>query len=166
MYAHIMASGTRYVNALNYYFRAYALVPDDPLLNLSIGLSYLQLALKNKAENRQLNIQQALAYIFRYRSLRVEAGSLICDQEAEFNIARAWHMLGLTHLAFPGYRRVLELSVMLPKEQPATEGERPAEKHPVEDFGADAAFAIQQILALNEDYESARKITEQWLVIE
>lgn len=167
MYAHIMASGGKYVNALNYYFRAYAMRPDDPILNLCIGLSYLQLALKNKTENRQLNIQQGLSYLLRYGEIRTSSGLAIHEQETEFNLARAWHMLGLLHLAMPGYKKVMDLSARIVGESSQdtlTDDQKRLGTH--ENFAREAAYAVQQILALGEDYLGAREVTEEWLVIE
>src|ERR1700761_3540169 len=50
-YGHLMLGGTAPLSALNYYFRAYAIMPDDPILNLCIGVSYMSLALKRQSSN-------------------------------------------------------------------------------------------------------------------
>jgi general transcription factor 3C polypeptide 3 (transcription factor C subunit 4) len=166
MYGHIMCAGGKYVPALAYYFRAYAMLPNDPILNFSIGMCYLQHALKHKRENRQYNIVQALSFVTRYYDLRTaplkgKQAPAIYKQEAEFNFGRVWHMLGLTHLAFPRYRRVLELSSQVDNER-MTSGD---EVNMAANFAAEAAFALQTMFALNEDAYAARRVTQQWLVI-
>jgi general transcription factor 3C polypeptide 3 (transcription factor C subunit 4) len=47
---------------------------------------------------------QGFTFLFRYHEL-AEAS---CD--ANFNLARAFHQVGLTHLATPYYEKVLEQS--------------------------------------------------------
>ncbi|KAL1615193.1 transcription factor TFIIIC subunit tfc4 [Neofusicoccum ribis] len=162
MYGHVLASGGAYLNALNYYFRAYSVEPEDAILNFSIAIAYVQHAMKRQSENRQYQIQQGLAFLHSYYELRTKAGSALQRQEAEFNVARVWHMLGLFHLALPAYERVLALRGRVRAEH-AKGG--PDEVGGWEDFSTDAAFAMQTILALTEDFQGARNLTNDWLVI-
>lgn len=163
MYAHVMAAGASYLPALNYYFRAYAVRPDDPVLNLSIATAYVQHAVKRQAENRHYEIQQGLAFLYRYKELRARDNVALHAQEAEFNVGRVWHMLGLQHLAIPSYERVLELSKKVREEQDRSASEANGF---VEDFAREAAFALQQIRALSDDVEGAMEMTREWLVID
>lgn len=162
LYGHILATGGAYPSALNYYFRAYVLNPDDVMINLSIATCFVQHALKRQSENRQYQTQQGLAFLFRYYELRTKGNLTLHIQEAEFNVGRIWHMLGLLHLALPAYEKCLELSKRLREEQ--EQGGETA-KEDVEDFGREAAFAIRMILATDGDMEAARSVTEEWLVI-
>ena len=163
LYGHVLVAAGTYVSALNYYFRAYVITPDDPIVNLSIALCYIQHAMKRQSENRQYQIQQGLAFLFRYYELRTKDNVAVHIQEAEFNIGRAWHALGLTHLALPAYERCIEMSGRVREEQQNREN---GEVEAVEDFAAEASFAIQTILALMGNFEGARKVTERGLVIE
>ncbi|KAK8186307.1 hypothetical protein BC567DRAFT_259576 [Phyllosticta citribraziliensis] len=160
MYGHILASGGTYLNALNYYFRAYSITPEDPVLNFSIAIAYIQHAMKRQSENRQYQIQQGLAFLHQYYKLRTEENVASLAQEAEFNVARVWHTLGLVHLALPSYEKVLALSDDVRKEN-ATKSRGSV----VDDFAADAAFSIQIILSLAEELRGARAVTEKWLVL-
>ncbi|KAI8368817.1 hypothetical protein EDC96DRAFT_564132 [Choanephora cucurbitarum] len=81
--------------------RAYAVAPKDRLNTLSLGISFLHTAIQRKTDNRHLQIMQGMLFIFEYAKLADH------NQESEFNIARAFHMLGLTHLAIPHYEKVL-----------------------------------------------------------
>jgi general transcription factor 3C polypeptide 3 (transcription factor C subunit 4) len=163
LYAHILMCGGSYMAALNYYFRAFAITPDDPILNLSIGVAYIQHAMKRLSENRQYQIQQGLAFINRYYELRTKDNIAIQIQEAEFNSARIWHGLGLVSLALPAYERCIAMSERVKQEakDQCTDGDW---EH--EDFKYEAAFAIQSIYAISGNYEAAKKVTESVLVLE
>ncbi|CCJ29755.1 unnamed protein product [Pneumocystis jirovecii] len=107
-YGHVMIGSRSYVQALHYYGRAYALAPSDPLISLSIGMAYLHRAMQRQSNNRQYQILQGMTFLFQYYELRKSMG-VYEHQEAEFNIARAFHQLGLAHFAVPYYERVLSL---------------------------------------------------------
>lgn len=160
MYGHVLSSGGTFLNALNYYFRAYSLSPDDPMLNFSIAIAYIQHAMKRQSENRQYQIQQGLAFLYQYYKLRTEKNVATLSQEAEFNVARVWHTLGLVHLALPNYEKVLALSEDVREENATKFGDAV-----VDEFAAEAAFSIQMILSLTEELRGARAITEKWLVL-
>ena len=132
-HAHMLMAGGSYSTALTYYFHAYAIVPNDPALNLCIGVAYAQHALKRQSENRLLQIQIGASYMKKYKRLRLgcqeeiigeNGGNVTNDrigcrtqtivlQEVEFNEARFWHMLGLIHLAIPAYEKCLSLGTPL-----------------------------------------------------
>jgi general transcription factor 3C polypeptide 3 (transcription factor C subunit 4) len=163
LYAHVLMCGGSYMAALNYYFRAFAITPDDPILNLSIGVAYIQHAMKRLSENRQYQIQQGLAFVNRYYELRTKENIAIHCQEAEFNFARIWHGLGLVSHAIPAYERCIAMSDRVKQEadDQCTDG---SWGH--EDFKYEAAFAIQSIYAVSGNYEGARNVTENVLIIE
>jgi general transcription factor 3C polypeptide 3 (transcription factor C subunit 4) len=163
LYAHVLSCGGSYMAALNYYFRAFALTPDDPILNLSIGIAYIQHAMKRLSENRQFQIQQGLAFVNRYYELRTKDDIAIHIQEAEFNVARVWHGLGLVSLAIPAYEKCIGLSERVKSEarDQCVDGEWGHE-----DFKFEAAFAVQSIYAISGNYAGARQVTEDVLVIE
>lgn len=163
LYAHVLMCGGSYMAALNYYFRAFAITPDDPILNLSIGVAYIQHAMKRLSENRQYQIQQGLAFINRYHELRKKDNIAIHCQEAEFNFARIWHGLGLVSHAIPAYERCIALSKRVKQE---AEDQCTDETWDYEDFKYEAAFAIQSIYAVSGNAEAARNVTESILVLE
>lgn len=127
LYGHILYSGNSFYPALNYYYRAYALDPENPGILLPIALCYIHHALKRQAENRHYLILQGLSFMSLYRKVRcqgkidqeaatdgneeahIEDSSLSQCQEVEFNYGRVYHSLGLLHQAIPCYERVLEL---------------------------------------------------------
>ncbi|KAH7378805.1 hypothetical protein BKA66DRAFT_571589 [Pyrenochaeta sp. MPI-SDFR-AT-0127] len=163
LYGHVLMCGGSYMAALNYYFRAFAITPDDAVLNLSIGVAYIQHAMKRLSENRQYQIQQGLAFTYRYYELRTKDDIAIHCQEAEFNVGRMWHSLGLVTLALPSYERCIELSKRVRAEaaDQCSDGDWAHE-----DFATEAAFSMQSIYAVSGNMESARKVTEDVLIIE
>ncbi|KAL1970571.1 hypothetical protein VTN77DRAFT_4215 [Rasamsonia byssochlamydoides] len=165
LYGHILYSGNSFYPALNYFFRAYTLDDRNPAVLLSIALCYIHHSLKRQSDNRHYMIIQGLSFMNEYRRVREKAGSLLPErQEMEFNFARVWHSLGLTHLAVEGYQRALAIG-----EQIRAEAERrQAAGEPagfVENFSSEAAVALQNIYALSGDLAAAREVTEKYLVI-
>ncbi|KAI9014686.1 hypothetical protein BC832DRAFT_546156 [Gaertneriomyces semiglobifer] len=103
-YGHLMQAARSYLSAIAFFVKAYALCPEDPLINLSLGVAHLLRAMQRKSENRHLHVVQGLTFIMRYHTIRGET------QEASYNVGRAFHHIGLNHLAIPYYEKVLHLS--------------------------------------------------------
>lgn len=184
LYGHMLFSTDSFTEALNYFFRAYALDDQNPAVLLSIALSYIHQSLKRQSENRHYQIMQGLSFMQEYRRVRERKGcSLQERQEMEFNFARVYHTLSLAHLAVEGYQRVLALGEQIRAEhqrkipisrvtQPADGEDEPmratepeSQDISVEDFSMEAAMALQGIHALNGDFKSAQDVTMKWLVI-
>lgn len=126
------------------------------MVNLSLALGYIHHALKRQSENRHYLIMQGFSFLFEYYDLRKVSDVASERQECEFNVGRAYHMLGLTHLAIPYYERCLTISEEIQK----TSG-----GDAVEDFVTEAAYALQGIWAASGDAHWAQKVTEKWLVL-
>lgn len=95
---------------LDYYQRALALDPDNPVISLCIGLSYVHWALKRQAENRQYLLSQGLNFLFRYvagRTADTSPGNVDGRREAYYNMGRTYQLLGLHALAVEFYGKVL-----------------------------------------------------------
>ncbi|KAL8802465.1 MAG: hypothetical protein Q9223_006641 [Gallowayella weberi] len=148
LYGYILYLGRSYSAALNYFFRAYALAPRNPIINLSLALAYVQHAVKRQSDNRHYLITQALTFLFRYHELRVKSQVTSEQQEAKYNVGRTYHMLGLTHLAIPYYERCIAL----------TTNRRRARAAQWEDFTIEAAFALRNIWAADEQMTKALHI--------
>lgn len=125
LYGHIIAIGRGYAPSLrkfhkvpvifgkltcsDYFVRAFAQCPSDPLLLFSIGLAYLHRSMQRQSDNRHLQIMQAFSFLLRYYDVRKTNNNPGHLQEAEFNLGRALHQLGLLHLALRHYEKVLEV---------------------------------------------------------
>jgi general transcription factor 3C polypeptide 3 (transcription factor C subunit 4) len=157
IYGHILFSTTSYTYALSYFSRAASLDPHNCLINLSTGLAYLHYALKRQATNRQYLLAQGFAFLFRYYHDRLrDAKSAAERQEAHFNIARAYSLIGLGNLANVYYKKVLE------------EGEKNREELVSgsvgsEDLTMEAAYNVRTVCYLLGDVEGAKAVTERWL---
>ncbi|XWS18018.1 hypothetical protein CRYUN_Cryun32bG0006100 [Craigia yunnanensis] len=102
---HQFTMGSHHQDAAQEYLEAYKLLPENPLINLCVGIfssllglhySTLGFRLQNKHQCRA----QGLAFL--YNNLRLCESS----QEALYNIARACHHVGLS-LALSYYEKVL-----------------------------------------------------------
>lgn len=120
------------------------------MIKLSIGLGYVHYGMKRQAENRQFHIMQGLTFLMDYYKSRRSSEHAEERQEASYNIARTFHMLGLTHLAGPYYKEVLE------DPEAATQEE---------DLVLDAAYNLQTIYAMAGNWQMAKKITDRWLTV-
>ncbi|KAH8658754.1 RNA polymerase III transcription factor-like protein TFIIIC subunit Tfc4 [Tricladium varicosporioides] len=149
IYGWILFTGSSFSLALNYFLRAYALDPNNPLLIFSLGLTYVHDALKRQAENRQYSIIQGLAFLHEYHEIRKQSKHAEERVEADFNLGRVYHMLGLVHLARPFYWKVLRAS-----------------QHDVkENLVFEAAYNLTNIYASSGNLELAQSITNEWLVL-
>ncbi|KAH6819727.1 hypothetical protein C2S53_020841, partial [Perilla frutescens var. hirtella] len=83
------------------YLQAYKLMPDNPLINLCGGTALINLSLGHRLKNKHLAFLQGLAFL--YTNLRLCGDS----REALYNIARAYHHVGLVSLASTYYEKVL-----------------------------------------------------------
>ncbi|KAL8722382.1 MAG: hypothetical protein Q9225_001113 [Loekoesia sp. 1 TL-2023] len=155
LYGYMLYLGKSFALSLNYFFRAFALDPRNPIINLSLALAYIQHAIKRQSANRHHLITQGLAFLFDYYELRRTSRTPSERQEAEFNVARAYHMLGLTHLAIPYYERCISLG----------NSPRGVKASQWNDFSAEAAFALRNIWAVNEETGKAADISRRYLVM-
>lgn len=140
----------------DYFYRAYALDPSNPMVNLSLALGYMHYAIKRQSENRHYNLMQGFSFLFAYYDIRKASEVAIERQECEFNVGRAYHMLGLTHLAIPYYERCLQLSEEI--QRVGGEGAQ-------EDYVLEAAFTLQGLWAASGEMQLAQKLTEKYLVL-
>lgn len=126
------------------------------MIQLSIALSYLHHAFKRQSDSRHHLTMQALSFLSTYYELRQKSSAPSEGQEADYNVARCFHMLGLTHLAIPFYQRCLDCSKDLQRSKSIS---------PAEDFAKEAAFALQGIWILDGEISMAAQVTEAWLII-
>lgn len=126
------------------------------MIKLSLALGYLHYALKRQADNRHHLLMQGMAFLLEYYDCRKRSSRPSEKQEAEYNVAHAYHLLGLTHLAIPYYERCLAMSAAAQAEQSGCGADN---------FAQEAAFALQSFWAASGNMEKARELTERWLVI-
>ncbi|EAQ91053.1 hypothetical protein CHGG_02988 [Chaetomium globosum CBS 148.51] len=180
IYGHILFTTTSYTYALSYFARAASLDPSNPLINLSTGLAYVHYALKRQATNRQYLLTQGFAFLFRYYDDRLRLhprtekggvdkgrvdgrGVVGVRQEAHFNIARAYSLVGLAGLAVEYYKKVLAEGGTGDGDGEGGEGVGGMGS---EDLRVEAAYNIRTLCYLLGDVEGARGVAGEFLVLE
>lgn len=149
LYGFLLLEGKSYVPSLEYLNRAYELAPKDPLLLLSVGLAHIHRALQRQTTNRHLQIVQGLTYLMQYYDIRCSSGPSEA-MEANYNLGRTFHMLGLPSLAVHYYDKVL------------------AAKDEVNDdynYCWNAAYNLHLIYTIAGNPRLARKVIDEHIVI-
>ncbi|XP_070786830.1 general transcription factor 3C polypeptide 3 [Enoplosus armatus] len=97
-----MVSGS-FKHALGQYVQAFQTHPDNPLHSLCVGLTFFHMASQKYVAKRHTLVLQGFSFLWRYVELRGEC------QESMYNLGRALHQMGLTHLAIHYYQKALTL---------------------------------------------------------
>ncbi|KAG9131854.1 hypothetical protein Leryth_016565 [Lithospermum erythrorhizon] len=144
------------------YLEAYKLMPDNALVNLCAGTALINLALGFRLQNKHQCVLQGLAFLFN--NLRL-CGN---NQEALFNIARAYHHIGMVTLAVKYYEKVLAIHQddypipRLPNENPdEVENRSPGYC----DLRREASYNLQKIYLKSGAIDLARQITKDYCTI-
>jgi general transcription factor 3C polypeptide 3 (transcription factor C subunit 4) len=148
LYSHIMLLGRSYVPCLTYLNRVQHIVPRDTMVLLTAGLVHIHRALQRQTTNRHLQIVQGLSYLLEYYDVRSKMGDLE-TQEANFNLGRTFHMLGLPSFAVEYYQKVLN-------------SERVDDAY---DLHREAAYNLHLIYAVAGNSKLARSVLDTHLVI-
>ncbi|TQD90331.1 hypothetical protein C1H46_024098 [Malus baccata] len=118
IFRHHFTKKSRHQDAAREYLEAYKLLPENPLINLCVGTALINLSLGHRLQNRHQCVVQGLAFL--HNNLQLYEFS----QEAFYNVARAYHHVGLVTLAAWHYDKVLAMQVKdypmpkLPHEKP------------------------------------------------
>uniref|UniRef100_A0A3Q0THR3 General transcription factor IIIC, polypeptide 3 n=1 Tax=Amphilophus citrinellus TaxID=61819 RepID=A0A3Q0THR3_AMPCI len=97
-----MVSGS-FKHALGQYVQAFQTHPNNPLHSLFVGLTFFHMASQKYVAKRHALVLQGFSFLWRYVELRGEC------QESMYNLGRALHQMGLTHLAMHYYQKALLL---------------------------------------------------------
>ena len=138
------------LGSLDYFLRALAVDPANVVIKLSLALAYIHWAFKRQAENRQHLLAQGFAFLMEYYDSRRAADCYLQRQEAEYNVGRAYHLIGLPHLSISYYERCLQLGKRVNDE---------------EGFSREVALVLQAHWATNGDWRRAQEITTTWLTM-
>ncbi|XP_008298684.1 general transcription factor 3C polypeptide 3 [Stegastes partitus] len=97
-----MVSGS-FKHALGQYVQAFQTHPNNPLHSLCVGLTFFHMASQKYVGKRHTLVLQGFSFLWQYVELRGEC------QETMYNLGRALHQMGLTHLAIHYYQKALRL---------------------------------------------------------
>ena len=108
LYSILLYSSRGYLSALQYLAVIENELPDDPMLNLLSGLSHMHRSMQRLTPNRHFEFLHSLRYLFRYHDIRSSKYTELERQEADYNIGRAFHFMGLVTIALTYYKKVLD----------------------------------------------------------
>ncbi|KAJ4713911.1 General transcription factor 3C polypeptide 3 [Melia azedarach] len=161
----IMISGHQFTMASHHqdaardYLEAYKLSPENPLINLCVGTALINLALGFRLQNKHQCLAQGLAFLFN--NLR------LCDnsQEALYNIARAYHHVGLLSLAASYYEKVLatkEKDYPIPKQSDKNPERTESKEFGYCDLRREAAYNLHLIYKKSGAVDLARQLLRDY----
>uniref|UniRef100_A0A1A7X1H4 General transcription factor IIIC, polypeptide 3 n=1 Tax=Iconisemion striatum TaxID=60296 RepID=A0A1A7X1H4_9TELE len=143
-----MVSGS-FKHALGQYVQALKTHPDVPMHSLCVGLTFLHMSSQKYVAKRHALVLQGFSFLWRYVELRGEC------QESIYNLGRALHQIGLTHLAIHYYQKALAL----PAQQ--LDG---IEDDQV-DLSREIAFNLSLIYQASGNMEMARQLIKKYCVV-
>lgn len=148
--ANLTLANSNYRFALSQYESVYCLNPEDYMVCLCVAVVYLGLACQTKrSPNKNAFLTQASAFLFKYMKLRGRC------QESMYNIGRAFHQLGVMHIACHCYRQVLTM-------EPECKLNKWSK---VSDLRAEAAFNLSLIYRSSGNNELALQILNSFCTI-
>jgi general transcription factor 3C polypeptide 3 (transcription factor C subunit 4) len=114
--------------------------------------------MQRQADNRHILVLQGMTFLFQYyRAIKQRSmiypgiqGAAI-RQEAEYNIARAFHQIGLMTIAIGYYERVIGISEEMGELK--------------NDLVFEAAHNLSLIYFMSANYEAAKEVMEKYLVL-
>uniref|UniRef100_A0A8C4H3P8 General transcription factor 3C polypeptide 3 n=1 Tax=Dicentrarchus labrax TaxID=13489 RepID=A0A8C4H3P8_DICLA len=143
-----MVSGS-FKHALGQYVQAFQTHPNNPLHSLCVGLTFFHMAGQKYVAKRHTLVLQGFSFLWRYVELRG-----VC-QETMYNLGRALHQMGLTHLAIHYYQKALTL--------PAQKLEGIPDDHV--DLRREIAFNLSLIYQASGNMEMARQLIDTHCII-
>lgn len=147
-----------------FYLAALRVCPDNALLCLCLAVQVLYVAMGRRILNRNEVMPHALAFLQRYQRNRLKGGltqenQLLRRMEAEYNVARAMHQLGLVDVACNFYDRVLKYDLTCVEGAKDTGGKEVFWG----DLRREAAYNLLQIYRNSEAHELASKVCGEYL---
>ncbi|PIN06623.1 hypothetical protein CDL12_20823 [Handroanthus impetiginosus] len=160
--AHQFTMISQHQAAAREYLEAHKLMPDNPLINLCVGTALINLALGHRLQNKQQAILQGLAFLYN--------NSRLCEdsQESLYNIARAYHHVGLVTLAAKYYEKVLAIHEkdypipILPSDNPEL---MTVNKPGYCDLRREAAYNLHLIYKKSGAFDLARQVLKDHVVL-
>ncbi|KAI3465484.1 hypothetical protein Pfo_022147 [Paulownia fortunei] len=160
--AHQFTMISQHQAAAREYLEAHKMMPDNPLINLCVGTSLVNLALGHRLQNKHQAVLQGLAFLYN--------NSRLCgdSQEALYNIARAYHHVGLVSLATTYYEKVLAIHEkdypipILPNDNPDL---MDTKKPGYCDLCREAAYNLHLIYKNSGAFDLARQVLKDHVVL-
>ncbi|XP_064605107.1 general transcription factor 3C polypeptide 3-like [Liolophura sinensis] len=141
-----MVSGS-FKHSIGEYTSALRHDPNNALLNLCIGLTFVHMAAQKFADKRHALLTQGCSFLHKYMDLRGEC------QEAYYNLGRAMHQLDLKYAAVYYYKKALNTPPAIVDD----EG--------IFDLRREAAYNLSQIYRASKSDDYARMLLQQYCVV-
>ncbi|CAA0806010.1 tetratricopeptide repeat (TPR)-containing protein [Striga hermonthica] len=160
--AHRFTMISQHQAAAREYLEAHKLMPDNTLINLCAGTALINLGLGHRLQNKHQTILQGLAFL--YENARLCEGS----QESLYNIARAYHHVGLVSLAATYYEKVLavrEKDYPIPRLPNDNQDSDDAKNPGYCDLRREAAYNLHLIYKKSGAFDLARQVLKDHVVL-
>lgn len=108
IYAVLLYSSKGFLSALQYLSLLERELPMDPMVNLLMGLAHMHRSMQRLTANRHFQLLHGLRYLYKYYDIRRSMYTEKEKQEADYNMGRAYHLIGLVSIAADYYNKVLE----------------------------------------------------------
>ncbi|KAJ7848411.1 hypothetical protein B0H13DRAFT_2361910 [Mycena leptocephala] len=126
LYGQVCLAAKSFQSAIFYLLMAYDHCQEDPMISICITVASLGRAMQRQCDNRHhlitqvdllgplsiselIVVRKAIAFLARYRALRVKSGNHLV--EIEYNVGRTFHQLALYSHAARHYERALAAAV-------------------------------------------------------
>ncbi|AAS54035.2 AFR663Wp [Eremothecium gossypii ATCC 10895] len=107
IYATLLYSSKGFMSALQYLSRMDPELSEDPMVNFLMGLCYIHRSMQRLTGTRHFQILQGFRCLYNYHRIRSTKYTELERQEADYNIGRSFHLLGLFSNAVKYYDKVL-----------------------------------------------------------
>lgn len=143
LYGHLQIQCGQTRRAVKPYYYAYLQEQDNPFTCLYVGISCIGISMNKNNENRHRIVLLGFSFMLKYLELSKH------NAEANYNVGRAFHQLGLTHHAIQYYYNVLNDVKIYSKSS--------------RDYKKPAAYNLSLIFKASGANDLARQLVHQYL---
>uniref|UniRef100_A0A8R1TWZ5 Uncharacterized protein n=2 Tax=Onchocerca TaxID=6281 RepID=A0A8R1TWZ5_ONCVO len=149
-----------YRHALGEYLHVWKQVPDNPLICMLIGLTFVHMSCKKDIFSRHMIALRGLAFMNRYQQLRGD------NQETYYNIGRMFHQMNMLPLAMYFYEKCLKADIpkiVITVEATGEERTVEAEEYNLRPM---AAHNLSLVYLASGNHYVARNLLEKYCCVE
>ncbi|EJD73995.1 TPR Domain containing protein [Loa loa] len=149
-----------YRHALGEYLHIWKLFPDNPLVCMLIGLTFVHMSCKKDIFSRHMIALRGLAFMNRYQQLRGD------NQETYYNVGRMFHQMNILPLAMYFYGKCLKADIpkiVVTDEVTGNERTVEAEEYNLQPM---AAHNLALIYLASGNHYVARNLLERYCCVE
>uniref|UniRef100_A0A914W3B1 General transcription factor 3C polypeptide 3 n=2 Tax=Plectus sambesii TaxID=2011161 RepID=A0A914W3B1_9BILA len=148
-----------YRHALGEYLRVWQKLPDDPLICLLLGLTFVHMASKKDVSKRHQVALRGVAFLNKYERARG------VKQEVWYNLGRAFHQLNILYAAVHFYKKVFDSEAPPVVRYDEETGEMKREIAEEYDLKPLAAHNLALIYQTSGNRHLARQVLEKYCIV-